>query len=372
MSMKRKICIYCETWESGGIESFLHNVLCHMDLTNLDIDIVVACLRPSIFTEPLEKLGIEFIELSGNPRGIIENRRQFKRLLREKQYDVLHLNAFQGLQLSLLRTAKRAGVPVRIAHAHGAGLRNSRTRPVKMIVHKLCRAMFAHEATLLWACSDAAAKFLFSSRCLRKMNYQFIPNGIDLDRFSFHSTARKQERERLQMQDCLVVGTVGRLSSEKNQAFLLDVFSALKKQQEKSMLLLVGDGEERQHLEERAIALGIVDSVIFYGVTDHVERLLWAMDVFAFPSRFEGLGIAAVEAQAAGLPVVCSEFIPDETLVTQGAIRVPLADRKSWVRALVDITTDNREMPIACQTFQIETVAQAIGEKYNNREQEEK
>lgn len=368
MSMKRKICIYCETWESGGIESFLHNVLCHMDLANLDIDIVVACLRPSIFTEPLEKLGIQFVELSGNPRKIADNRQKFKRLLREKQYDVLHLNAFQGLQLSLLRTAKRAGVPVRIAHSHNTALRKSKTWRLKMLVHRASSLLFSDNATDLWACSSDAARFMFPHRVLQNKAWRFIPNGIDLERFRFDAQQREEARRELGVSDCFVVGNVGRLCYQKNQEFLLDVFAVLIKQRPNSRLLLVGEGEDRQQLMEKAAKLGIVDNVIFYGVTDHVERLLWAMDVFVFPSRFEGLGIAAVEAQAAGLPVVCSEFIPDETLVAQNAICAPLNNMKSWARALVDITTNNREMPVVCQTFQIKTVAQAIGEKYNSIE----
>lgn len=365
MSEKRKICIYCETWESGGIESFLHNVLCHMDLSDLEVDIVVACLRPSIFTESLEKLGVQFIELSGNPRKIFENRRKIKRLLREKRYDVLHLNAFQGLQLSLLRAAKRAGIPVRIAHSHNTALRQSATRWLKMPVHRLSSMLFSDSATDLWACSSDAASFMFPRHVLQKKSWQFIPNGIDLERFRFDAQQRGEVRRELGVSDCFVIGSVGRLCYQKNQAFLLDVFAALMKQRPNSRLLLVGEGEDRQQLEEKAAKLGIADSVIFYGVTDHVERLLWAMDAFAFPSRFEGLSIAAVEAQAAGLPVLCSEHIPSETLLTPQAIRVPLSNMASWVRALVDITTCDREQPIQCQAFQIKAVAQMIGEKYS-------
>lgn len=362
MSEKRHICIYCETWESGGIESFLHNVLRHMDLTNLDVDIVVACLRPSIFTEPLERLGVRFVELSGRSRSFVRNYLRFSALLRQKHYDVVHLNAFQGLQLSLLQAAKRANVPVRIAHSHNTALRQSRSRWLKMLIHRLSSTLFSESATDLWACSSNAAEFMFSQRPLVQRNWRFIPNGIDLERFRFDAQQRDEVRRELGVSDCFVVGNVGRLCYQKNQDFLLDVFAALIKERPNSRLLLVGEGEERQHLEQKAIALGVADKVIFYGVTDRVERLLWAMDVFVFPSRFEGLPVTSVEAQATGLPCIFSAAITRECQIGNAVTYLSLTDSvANWVSALVDITAEERANVYAqCSAFDIQTVSQEV------------
>ena len=155
-----KVCIYCQKWESGGIESFLHNMLTHMDRTGLEIDLVADRLCPSVFTKPLETLGVRFVELSGSLRNIGGNRRRFARLLARRQYDAVHVNAFQGMSLAMLKLAKQAGVPVRIAHSHNTDLRPGPTRRLKLLLHRLASRRYTAYATHQWACSAAAAEFL--------------------------------------------------------------------------------------------------------------------------------------------------------------------------------------------------------------------
>lgn len=327
-----RLCILCESWESGGIESFLCNTLLAMDRSGLEVDIVAAQIRDSVFTAPLEAAGIHFRELSGALRSP-KNGPLFSALLAQRHYDVVHLNAYQGLSLHYLALAQKAGVPVRIAHSHGIGLRNSLGKPLKLLLHRLGKRLWSGSATERLACSQPAAKFLFP----QGQSYRWIPNGIDVERFRFQETARKEQRQALGLtEDQLLVGTVGRLSEEKNHQFLLDVFCQLQTIRRDSVLLLVGAGRLEEQLRARAEALGIASKVIFYGPSDHVEQLLWAMDVFAFPSHMEGLGIAAVEAQAAGLPVVCSEGVPWEALATDLTRRLPLsAGAKGWAETLL-------------------------------------
>ena len=332
-----RVCCFCERWESGGIESFLHNVLLRLDLTQLQVDVVCASLGESIFIKPLQDRGIQFFELSGSQRKVKESHRRFQTLMAERRWDVLHVNAFQGLSLAYLRLAKNAGIPVRIAHSHNTALRKSLTRPLKLAIHAWAKDKYTKDATDLWACSKAAAEFLFSSTELARRGFQFIPNGIDTARFRFDPAARETVRAELGLTGAFVIGNVGRLCYQKNQTFLLDVFSEVLKQRPESRLLLVGEGEDKPALQEKARRLGIAEKVIFYGVTDRVEHLLWAMDVFAFPSLFEGLGIVAIEAQAAGLPVVCSEHVPPEADLSSLFQSVPLsAGSERWANTLLD------------------------------------
>lgn len=362
MGRVRHICCLCERWESGGIESFLYNVLTQIDLTQLQVDIVAASLGESVFTKPLRELGVCFFELSGSQRKVAENYRRFRLLLRERRWDVLHLNAFQGLSLYYLRLAKQAGVPVRLAHSHNTALRKSLTRPLKLAVHRWARKRYTADATSLWACSHDAAEFLFSPRDLKEKGFQFIPNGIDTERFRFDPAVRERVRAELGLDGKLVIGNIGRLCDQKNQDFLLDVFAGVLKQRPESRLLLVGEGEARPQLERKAQKLEAAGKVIFYGVSDHVERLLWAMDVFAFPSRFEGLGIAAIEAQAAGLPVLCSEHIPPEAEATGLFRRLPL-EAERWADCLLEMPG---RVPGAVDVsgFDVRTVAETIRKKW--------
>lgn len=366
----KRICCFCETWESGGIESFLYNVLTHMDLRQIEVDIVAARLRDSVFTAELEKRGIRFYQLSGSPRSLGRNFRQFRLLLRERRYDVLHLNIFQGLALYYARVAKEEGVPIRIAHSHNTDLRKSGTRWLKLRLHRWAKKRYAGDAVDLWACSKAAAEFLFPSALLGERGFRFIPNGIDTERFRFDPPGRAAARAELGLDGKFVIGNIGRLCYQKNQEFLLEVFTAVWRRAPESRLLLVGGGEQRTALEQKAAALGIRDAVIFYGVSDHVERLLWAMDVFVLPSRFEGLPVTGVEAQASGVPCLFSDAITRECKAAETTAYLPLAaGPEAWADAILQAEkqeADRRSGISAVRKagFDIRDVARLVEEHY--------
>ena len=325
----RRICIYCQKWESGGIESFLHTMLTHMDRAGLEIDLVTDKLCPSVFTRPLEALGVHFVELSGSLRRIGGNRRRFARLLAQRQYDAVHVNAFQGLSLAMLQLAKQAGVSVRIAHSHGAGLRPSLTKPLKYLLHRWGSLRYGSAATVRLACSETAAAFLFGPA----KEYVQFPNGIETDRFAYDPAVRNAVRKELGLDDCFVIGHAGRFDALKNQMFLVDVMAML--QEPSARLLLVGDGPQKGDVMKKAEKQGLSQRILFTGVRTDPERLYQAMDVFALPSRREGFGIVAVEAQTAGLPVLCSDGVPHETMVTPLARQLPLsAGPAAWAQML--------------------------------------
>lgn len=365
----KRICCYCDRWESGGIESFLNNVLSRLDLRELEVDIVTADLRQSVFTAGLEQKGIHFYQLSGSQQKLWKNWRMFRQLLEQRHYDAVHFNLFQGLSLYYVRLAQKAGVPVRIVHSHNTALRPSRTRQLKLLLHRSGRRLFLRSATDLWACSTPAAEFLFSRRTAQEGRFRFIPNGIEPERFRFDPVQRDAVRKALGAADQFVIGNVGRLCDQKNQQFLLDVFAEVVQRRPDSRLLLVGTGELEPELRRRAQELEIADRVIFYGVSDQVEQLLWAMDVFAFPSQFEGLGIVAVEAQASGLPVVCSEHVPQEANMTPLFHTLPLsAGAAAWAEALLhsgaaEQLRDTRQQ-VRAAGFDIEDVARKIETYY--------
>ena len=331
---KRRICCFCEKWESGGIESFLHNVIMEMDLSRLEIDIVAAQICESVFTAGLKEKGVHFYELSGSQKRLGQNHKMFRQLLKERQYDVVHLNIFQGLSLYYGYLAKKAGVQRIITHSHNSALRRSRTRWLKLALHNMAKSLLAENATDYWACSRLAAEFMFPRDVVER--YEFIPNGIDIEKFRFNDEVRKKVRKDLGIEGKLVIGNVGRLCYQKNQENLLEVFAKLQSERPESVLLLVGEGEIKEELQQQVEKLGVADKVLFYGVTDKVEQLLWAMDIFVFPSRFEGLGIVAVEAQAAGLPVICSDGVPNEAVVSDLVQKVDLRSGvDSWVESIL-------------------------------------
>lgn len=215
---------------------------------------------------------------------------------------------------------------------------------------------------------------MFSKRALARKEYQFIPNGIDTDRFRFNPEIREQVRKELHCEEKLVIGNVGRLCYQKNQEFLLDIFARVYEKNANSMLLLVGEGEDKRMLEEKANRLGIRDEVIFYGTCQQIEKLYWSMDIFVFPSRFEGFGIAAIEAQAAGLPIVCSKNVPRETIITQNSFQVSLSDGiRAWAEILLKILNnlcaikkETKMGVIKKAGFDLVDVTEMMEKTYNN------
>lgn len=332
-----KVCCFCEKWGSGGIESLLVNVLERMDRSEMQIHVVVSEVESDFYLPRLKACGIELRVLSGNTRRVFQNHVMFRRLLKAEGYDAVHLNIYHALSLWYGADAAARGVTVRIAHSHNAGLRKSFLRPMKLFINACARSFFGGTVTKRVACSADAAAFLFGGR-----EWELLPNGIELERFVFSPEKRAVERRRLCLENRFVIGSVGRLCGQKNQLFLLDVMKYLLPMRPEAMLLLVGEGEDRPVLEARIAALGLSDSVVLYGLSDDVPGLMCAMDAFAMPSRFEGLGIVAIEAQGAGLFCLCSDAVPEEALATSLSRALPL-EAELWAQALAALRGKERK-----------------------------
>ena len=310
-------------------------MLSKCDPKHFKVDIVAAEICPSVFTETLANNGIRFIELSGNQKLFIFNWILFRRLLKKTHYDSVHLNLFHGMSLHYARIAKQEGVPIRIAHSHNSELRKSFFRPFKLVLHRIFVRTDLSCATHLWACSEAAADFLFYPAVFHGRGIQIIPNGIDTERFRFRSDIRIQKRDDMGLSEKFIIGHVGRMCYQKNQSFLLDIMAVMHRTD--AVLLLVGTGEDLDELKSKANDLGISDRVIFYGSSKMVEELLWAMDVFVLPSKFEGLPVTLVEAQSAGLYCIVSDKVSKESDLTDIVCFIPCDDPLEWVDALESV-----------------------------------
>ncbi len=339
---KKRICVFLERWESGGIESVISNILLHADQSLVCADIVATVIGDSIFTDALRARGVNFIELTGKLRSR-RNYKELASLLKRERYDALHLNIFHGAAFEYAHVAKKHGVPSIIAHAHGAGLRPSPLRPFKLLLHRIGRALFSGAVTARLACSEAAGRFLYGERA----DFTVVPNGVNTDKFACRPERREAARAALGV-DGVLLGTVGRLSPEKNQSFAIDVLLEYLKLDPSARLLITGEGETEAALKEKAHELGISDSVIFLGTSKSVEDLMLAMDVMLFPSTAEGFGIVAVEAAVSALPVICSTGVPKCVAITERTVHIPLSDgAAAWARCAKELCEkypDRRDM----------------------------
>ena len=292
----------------GGYETYIMNLYRNIDRTKVQFDFLYSF--GGVYRKEIEALGgriykIPFITEKGPFVYTNAVRKFFKE---HPEYKIVHshMDKFSGL---IMREAKRAGVPVRISHSHSvanAGLL------IYQIVKNFYGIMIKPNCTHRFACSKEAGEWLFGKD---RDDVVVIKNGINLKNFTV-----KDAREK----DKFVVSCVGRLAPEKNHTFLLDVFSRVYAEKPNAQLVLVGDGTEREKLENKAKALGIADAVVFMGDCDNVYEVLNRSDVMCLPSLFEGLGIVFIEAQACGVKCIASDRVPMEAKVSDDITFLPL------------------------------------------------
>lgn len=258
--------------------------------------------------------------------------RELKVLLRRERYDVIHSHTMFNSGWAML-AGKSCGVPVRIAHSHS--IRGNEKRGfVKNTYEKLMRCLILRYATHYVGCGEKAGQWLFGEKVFARGGI-LIYNGVSLDRFAFSQETRREIRSAQNLEGRFVIGHVGHLAPVKNQRFLLQLMPEILKARPNALLLLLGEGGDRAELEEMVRQLELGDYVRMPGNVDNVSAWLNAMDVFAFPSFYEGMPLAMIEAQTNGLPCVISDRIPGDVHLTDLITTLPLEDSTGgWVDAL--------------------------------------
>jgi glycosyltransferase involved in cell wall biosynthesis len=182
-----------------------------------------------------------------------------------------------------------------------------------------------YTADYLIACSKSSGEWLFGSAC-KKDNFFIFNNAIDAKTFIFDEDIRTDKRKEFQIEDKFIIGHIGRFTIPKNHEFLIDIFKAVYDRNNNAILMLIGDGELRSLIEKKVNNLGLTNNVIFTGLRSDISELLQVMDVFVFPSLYEGLPVTLVEAQAAGLPCVISDRITGDVKITNLVEYISLDD----------------------------------------------
>ncbi len=340
-----KILVFGMNDNPGGVESFIMSYYRQLDRSRFQFDFLTNC--PVIaYEEEIGRLGGAVYKVCARSQNPRLYQQQLDTFFREhaKEYAAIWVNVCSLANIDYLKAAKKYGISRRIIHSHSSQNMDSRLRGV---LHSLNKRRVARYATDFWACSREAGEFFYPAVVLDMACYREINNAIDPVAFQYDPTVREAMRQELGLQENFVVGHVGRLHFEKNQSFLLDIFKELYTRRADARLLLIGQGQDEPMLREKTRQLGLEESVRFLGVRGDVPQLMQAMDVFAFPSVFEGLGIVLVEAQAAGLGCVTSTEVPAVAKVTELLSYLPLAAPPSvWAQAVEEAArprTDRRE-----------------------------
>jgi glycosyltransferase involved in cell wall biosynthesis len=309
----------------GGAETWLMHVLRAIDQQRFQFDFLVHGTHPGAYDAEIAALGGRLVTCP-SPANPLAYAHAFRRLLNEcGPYDIVHshLHHFSGF---VLRLTRRAGISGRVAHSHLDSAHGDAGAPISRRAYvSVARRWIDRSATAGLACSDAAGAALFGRGWRNDPRWRVLHCGIDLVPFAAAPDREAVRRELGIPPSAFVIGHVGRFSDQKNHRFIVDVAGALAARTNDARVVLIGDGPLRTSIEEHVRRAGLTDFVIFAGAQSDIPRLMiGAFDVFLFPSHYEGVALALIEAQAAGLPIVCSDVISGETDVV-----TPLIHRMS-------------------------------------------
>lgn len=296
--------------DRGGAEAMIMNLYRKVDKKKIQFDFVVNdCNTEYAHEKEINDLGGRIFKV---PRFKLFNYLTYKKawtdlLIKHPEWKIVHGHhtspAF--IYMAVAKQNKR----LTIAHSHIAGTEKT----IKSYFKKLMRLPLRYICDYLFACSDKASKWMFGSKSNKTY---LIKNSIDSATFSYNELVRNKVRKKLGLEDMFVIGHIGRFQTQKNHNYLIDIFYEVRKRNDYAVLLLIGDGDLKNSIKKKVECLGLEESVIFLGVRSDIPELLLAMDVFLFPSLYEGLPVTLMEAQSSGVKSIVSSTVTEEVKIT--------------------------------------------------------
>lgn len=356
----------------GGIESFLMSVYRQIDRNKVQFDFMVPEEVEYHYSHEVRELGGRIYPIHYGKKDYLKSNRRLREFYEKMGYKVVHLHLGHLHSMQALDQAKSAGIPVRVLHAHCAGWPLDSPRDLlNACVHAFNRHRIS-SATDYFACSTAAADFFGFGDAGKGAEWKTVLNGINVGKYAYDRNIRTIKRDELGFScEDTVIGTVGRMESEKNQSLLLRAFPLIKEKIPTAKLLIVGDGSQRTALLGLMEELSIANDCVLLSGRRDVAELCSAMDAFAFPSILEGLGIALIEAEANGLPCVASSGVPSEAIITTNCRVCSVengGDLEEWAEAVVSAVKigrlENAPEQVAAAGFSVKKTAEQLEEFY--------
>lgn len=321
----------------GGAEKVTRDIGFYADSKEYDIHYIVFGDTIGDYEQELLDHGCKIFHWKYPQESYPAYFRALITLMQANHYDAVHAHTMFSIGWAML-AARLCGVPIRIAHAHSAmGIDKSIKR---QIYEKVMRPLILRNATTLVACGNAAGIKLYGKSAYEKRGICIL-NGIDTSAFSYDPEAGARIRKELALEDSFVIGHVGHMAYVKNQSFLIRLMPRVLKRKPNAKLLMLGDGDDRPKLQRLIKKHDLEDCVIMTGNVRNVPDYLSAMDVFAFPSRFEGMPLSIVEVQANGLPCVLSTGVPRDVYLTDLIHPLSLDCVDDWIDRICSLKRDN-------------------------------
>lgn len=354
-------------WLGGGVEAVVMNYYRHLDRNKIQFDFICDSDSTNIPYEEIEALGGKVIIIPPYQK-INKYIKELTKVLKENKYKIVHSH-LNTLSVFPLYCAKKAKVPVRIAHSHST---TNKKEWKKNIMKQALKPFSKVFATDYFCCSELAGRWLFGNRTYNKGKVYLLNNAIDLDKYKFDEKIRNKKRKELGISDdTFVIGHIGRFVAQKNHTFLIDIFNEVYKQNKNTLLLLAGQGPLELEIKNKVNNLGLTNNVIFLGQRSDANELYQAFDTFLLPSLYEGLPVVGVEAQASGLLCVLSDAMTKETKVLESTLFISLNDnQKKWAQEILNnikvYKRGNTSIEITLNGFSIKEATNKLEKKYIN------
>ena len=324
----------------GGAETMVMNYYRNTDRSKAHFDFVVHRQERGAYDDEIELLGGKIYRM---PAIRPWTATQYRKIIRafyaqHPEYQIIHSHMSELGYYDFIE-AERAGVPVRICHAHNRPHGIDLKSPVRWYY----KTMMMPHITHMFMCGEESGEWLFGKK--NRNSFIQLNNAIEASQYRYNEETREWIRKQLGLSDQLVVGHVGRFNPQKNHPFIIDVFEAVHRQWPDSVLLLVGDDscDDGKQIHHKVKSLGLENNVKFLGIRSDVSDLLQAMDVFLFPSLFEGLSVASIEAQASGLPLLISDKVPIECKKTSSVQVISLTSPPEiWAQKVIEAAHTDR------------------------------
>lgn len=346
----------------AGLETMLMNYYRNIDRDKIQFEFLTHRPYKSDYDDEILSLGGKIYYA---PRLYPQNYPKYFKWMKQffkehPEYQIVHSH-IDAMSYLPLKAAKKAGVPVRIAHSHSTAI----DKDYKYLLKQFFRIKINDVTTNRLACGVEAGKFLF-----RKNDFQIIPNAVDASKFYYDEKTRLKKRIELGLKDEFVIGHIGRLSYPKNHKFLIEIFKELTKTNQNAVLIIVGEGEKEPEIRKYISDLKLANKVKLLGNRNDVSELYQVFDVFLLPSLFEGVPLVGIEAQFSDLPCIFSDRVPTEVVFSDKTHFINLnQSADEWANQIlkIDITNRNSKRPILTNShYNIQTAHKILEDFYLN------
>lgn len=327
--MKKIAIIQTIGLQYEGITSVIYNYCSNMDMDGLEFYFISPGIVTKDIKSKFQKIG-KVYETSNRKNCTFNYCKELYRILKKHKFDVVHIHGNSGTMMVETIISKICGIPKILIHCHNTNCEHPYLNKIMTPIMKLTSDVYL-------ACSNEAARWLFGNS-----KYIILKNSIDVKMFQFNSDIRNFYKKEMKLENCFIIGHVGHFTEQKNHDFIIDIFKHIADKEPNARLLLIGEGPYLKKIQENVKIYKLTDKVVFTGVRKDIAELYNIMDIFLLPSKWEGLPLVMLEAQASGLPLLVSDVITKEAECTKKVFYKSLDDSsKKWAEKILEIKSNH-------------------------------